>query len=130
MTEVMTVNEIKAELDKLGVEYDKRAKKTDLMELLASADSGDADADAEEAEATDEEGVEEQADTQEDAEVAAIDAAGQVRTVCKVYVRDAPGGNIVRTEEAGTILNTARLDGAWYELDDGNYIMAIFVRPI
>ena len=30
----MTVNEIKKELDKLGVEYDKKAKKDELLKLL------------------------------------------------------------------------------------------------
>lgn len=30
----MTVDEIKEELDKLGVEYDKKAKKDELLELL------------------------------------------------------------------------------------------------
>ena len=30
----MTVNEIKKELDKLGVEYDKKAKKEELLKLL------------------------------------------------------------------------------------------------
>ncbi len=33
-TENITVSEIKAKLDELGIEYDKNAKKEDLMTLL------------------------------------------------------------------------------------------------
>ena len=35
--ESLTLKEVKAELDSLGVDYDKRAKKTDLLELLDEA---------------------------------------------------------------------------------------------
>jgi hypothetical protein len=124
MADVMTVNEIKAELKKLGIEFEKDAKKPELMELLAGATKTD-DAEKEDV-PEDEDGVEEPPEKEGEA-VAPEAFEGKFRTLCKVFVRDSPAGEIVRTEEEGSPLTVTGKSGDWCQLDDGNFIMGTFI---